>query len=76
MKILLRLQLVIATLLSIAGVALLFQGFWVAPVGEIHNSVLIGYGEVMTFDDGLLGVDYSYRFKKFKYTKKKENDDL
>lgn len=71
MKMLLRVQLVIATVLSVAGLVLLFKGFWVDPVGEIHNSVLIGYGEVMTFAGGLLGVDYTYRFKKFKYTNRK-----
>ena len=37
---------------------LLFCGFWVAPVGEIHNSVLVAYGEISTFAGSLLGFEY------------------
>lgn len=33
-------QLVMAVLLCVAGLALVFCGFWVAPSGEIDNSVL------------------------------------
>ena len=32
-------QLVMAVLLCVAGLALVFCGFWVAPSGEIDNSV-------------------------------------
>ncbi|MDR1161429.1 MAG: hypothetical protein LBK45_03725 [Tannerellaceae bacterium] len=58
-----RLQLIIAVLLAIAGLSLLFIGFWCEPVGEIHNSVLVAFGEVSTFAGALFGVDYSYRYK-------------
>ena len=30
---------------------------------EIHNSVLVGFGEVSTFSGALFGVDYSYKYK-------------
>lgn len=33
----------------------------IAPPGEIHSSVLIAYGEVMTFAGALFGIDYHYR---------------
>lgn len=56
-------QLLIAVLLSLAGVVLLFMGFWCSPTGEIHNSVLVGFGEVSTFSGALFGVDYSYKYK-------------
>ncbi len=56
-------QLIVAVLLSIAGLVLLFLGFWCSPTGEIHNSVLIGFGEVSTFAGALFGVDYSYKAK-------------
>lgn len=62
-------QLGIATFLAVAGMALLFMGFWYAPEGEIHHSVLIGFGEVSTFAGALFGVDYSY---KYRYGKKEE----
>lgn len=56
-----RLQLVIATLLCLAGITLLFMGLWMPPRGEIHSSVLVAFGEVSTFAAALLGVDYKYR---------------
>ena len=56
-------QLFIAVLLSLAGVVLLFMGFWCSPTGEIHNSVLVGFGEISTFSGALFGVDYSYKYK-------------
>ena len=52
-------QLVMAVLLCAAGLILIFSGFWVAPTGEIHNSVLVAFGEISTFAGALFGVDYS-----------------
>jgi len=54
-------ELGIAVFLSIAGVFLLIAGFYAVPVGEIHNSILIAYGETLTFVGALLGIDYHYR---------------
>ena len=67
-------QLWVAVFLTIAGVVMLFCGFWVVPVGEIHNSVLVAYGEISTFAGALFGVDYSYkvRFKRYLNDKEKE----
>ncbi len=50
-----------AVLLCVAGLALVFCGFWVAPSGEIDNSVLVPFGEICTFAGALFGVDYSYK---------------
>ena len=63
MKKLLSILLSAAMVLSLAGVVLLFMGFWCSPAGEIHNSVLVGFGEVSTFSGALFGVDYSYKYK-------------
>ena len=70
----LSVQLWVAVFLTIAGVVMLFCGFWVVPVGEIHNSVLVAYGEISTFAGALFGVDYSYkvRFKRYLNDKEKE----
>ena len=57
-------QLWIAVLLTAAGILLLFFGFWTAPQGEIHNSVLVAFGETSTFAGALFGVDYKYKSKK------------
>ena len=54
-------QLVVACAMCVAGLTLVFSGFWVNPTGEIHNSVLVAFGEVLTFAGALFGVDYSYR---------------
>lgn len=43
------------------GCCLLVSGFIVEPPGEIHQSVLIGFGECLTFAGSLLGIDYRYR---------------
>lgn len=55
------LQLIIASLLTAFGIALLGVAFFTAPPGEIHSSVLVAYGEVMTFAGALFGIDYHYR---------------
>ncbi|WP_329904209.1 hypothetical protein [Porphyromonas pogonae] len=54
-------ELIMACLLATAGMCLLFVAFYAPPQGEIHTSVLVAYGEVMTFAGGLMGIDYHYR---------------
>ena len=66
MKDKLTIQLIIASLVTLSGLVLLFCGFWVSPTGEIHNSVLVGFGEALSFAGALLGVDYTYRFRSWK----------
>ncbi len=55
-----RVQLATAVAVMLAGVGLLVAGFVVSPVGEIHHSVLVGFGEALTFAAAILGVDYHY----------------
>ena len=62
----LTIQVCLAIVLIIVGVILLFLGFGADPYGEIHDSVLVAYGEVSTFAGSLLGIDYSYRYKMYK----------
>ena len=62
----LNIQLGLGVLLVIAGLVLLFLGFYAPMVGEIANSVLVAYGEVSTFAGSLIGIDYHYRFREFK----------
>ena len=56
-------QLVTAAVLSVGGLVLLFCGVYIAPQGEIHESLLVGFGEVATFAGAIMGVDYSYRHR-------------
>ena len=58
------LQLIIAAVMAIGGLVLLFCGVFIDPQGEIHNSLLIGFGEPATFAGALFGIDYTYRFRK------------
>ena len=56
-------QLVTAAVLSVGGLVLLFCGVYITPQGEIHESLLVGFGEVGTFAGALFGIDYTYKFK-------------
>ena len=57
-------QLIAAAVLAIGGLVLLFCGVYIAPQGEIHESLLVGFGEVATFAGALFGIDYTYKFKQ------------
>jgi hypothetical protein len=46
------------------GCALLIAGFYSPPAGEIHHSLLIAFGEILTFSGSLIGIDYHYRYKE------------
>lgn len=57
------LQLIAAIFLIVVGCGLLITGFIIPPPGEIHNSVLIAFGEILTFAGALFGIDYHYKYK-------------
>ena len=59
-----KVQLVLAVSLCAFGVLLLIAGFVIPPMGEIHHSVLIAFGEILTFSGSLIGIDYKYRYKE------------
>ena len=59
----LNLQLITAAVLSLGGLVLLFCGVYIAPQGEIHNSLLVAFGELATFAGALFGIDYTYKIK-------------
>ena len=57
-------QLFTAALLSLGGLTMLFCGVFIEPHGQIHESLLIGFGEVATFAGALFGIDYVYKHRK------------
>ena len=59
-----KIQLITAVVMCTFGCALLTAGFVAPPVGEIHHSVLIAFGEILTFSGSLIGIDYKYRYKE------------
>lgn len=64
-KVKLNIQLAIAVIVFLVGVGLLIAGFILPPPGEIHDSVLIAFGEACTFSGSLIGIDYRYKFKEY-----------
>ena len=56
-------QLISATVMCIFGCALLVAGMVTPPAGEIDASVLIAFGEILTFAGSLFGIDYKYKSK-------------
>ena len=55
-------QLLAAVLLIVVGCGLLIAGFCVPPPGEIHNSVLVAFGEILTFAGAVFGMKYHYQY--------------
>ena len=60
----LDLQLISAFILSIGGLVLLFCGIFIDPQGQIHETVLVAFGETATFAGALFGIDYVYKKKR------------
>lgn len=60
----LDIQLITAAILSLGGLVLLFIGTIITPPGQIHESLLVGFGEVATFAGALFGIDYVHKHKK------------
>ena len=56
-------QLCSAIFLITVGCGLLIAGFILPPSGEIHNSVLVAFGDILTFAGALFGIDYHYKYK-------------
>lgn len=71
----LKFQLIISAVLVIVGCFLLISGFFVVPVGVIDNSILIAFGEILTFVGAIFGVDYSYKYKIFTANNNKEEKE-
>lgn len=55
---------VAATALLAVGAGLLIAGFCVEPPGEIHSSVLIAFGEILTFVGSIFGFSYNFRLRQ------------
>ena len=57
-------QLATAITLCTFGCIMLIAGFLCPPLAEIHHSVLVAFGEILTFSGSLIGIDYKYRYKE------------
>lgn len=57
----LTVQLICAVCMCAVGAALLIAAFIVHPTGSIHNSILVAFGEILSFVGAVFGIDYSYK---------------
>ena len=64
MKDKLNIQLLTAAVLSIGGLVMLYCGVYIDPQGEVHESLLVAFGEIATFAGALMGIDYVYKRKE------------
>ena len=64
MKQWLNIQLLTAFVLAFGGLIMLFCGLYIDPQGQIHESLLVAFGEVATFAGALFGIDYVYKRRK------------
>ncbi len=55
-------QLILAFLVVILGIGLLYVGLMTPPEGEIDASLLVAYGETLTFAGAIIGIDYKYKY--------------
>lgn len=56
-----KLPMWISYLLMGFGLCLITAAFCVPPLGVIDSSVLIAFGELLTFTATILGLDYKHR---------------
>ena len=59
-----RYHLFLCSITLLTGLGIIIAGLALPPTGEIHSSVLVAYGESLTFIGSLLGVDYHYRYRR------------
>lgn len=70
-----KFQLIVSAILVVVGCGLLIAGFCVPPVGIIDNSVLIAFGEILTFLGAIFGIDYSYKYRVFNRNKTDKDNE-
>lgn len=67
-------KMMMAAALLLLGAILLIAGFVVPPQGEIHESVLVAFGEILTFAGCVFGMNYHYRSMVSKFMKDVRDD--
>lgn len=58
-----EIRLCTAVIMATMGLLLLFVALFIPPQGVIDTSVLVAFGEVLTFAGALFGIDYAYRIR-------------
>lgn len=60
--------LAVTVFLVLLGSGLLIAAFCVAPPGEISDSVLVAFGEILAFTGTVFGINYHYKYRISKYS--------
>lgn len=70
-----KVQFGIAIGLMVFGCVVLMVGLLTPPEGQIHQSVLVAFGEIATLAAGVLGIDaiYTNKLQKIVADLKKDN---
>lgn len=58
-----NLQFLLSILVLIAGLVLVFLGFYAIPIGEIHYTVIGTFGMFLSFVGAVWNIDIKYQFK-------------
>jgi len=58
-----RIQLLLAVMMCTAGIMIIFICIFIDPQGEIDASILVAFGEILTFAGAIFGIDYKYKSK-------------
>lgn len=66
-------QLFASLVLCAIGCGLLIAGFVVPPTGIIHQSILIAFGEILTWVGSVWGLNYYHTVKYDKENKEDKN---
>lgn len=71
-----KVQFGIAIGLMVFGCVVLMVGLLTPPEGQIHQSVLVAFGEIATLAAGVLGIDaiYTNKLQKIVAELKKDNE--
>ena len=71
-----KVQFGIAIGLMVFGCVVLLVGLLTPPEGQIHQSVLVAFGEIATLAAGVLGIDaiYTNKLQKIVADLKKDNE--
>lgn len=56
-------QVILAGVTVVGGLVLIACALYLPPQGQIDPTVLVAYGEALTFAGAVIGVDYHYKSK-------------
>lgn len=54
-------QVILAGISVVGGLVLIACALYLPPQGQIDPTVLVAYGEALTFAGAVIGVDYHYK---------------